>query len=279
MQSDVVFAQLVGLVTALIRHAAAYTERGWVVIPIEPGSKKALVKWADLTDPDPDRVRSWWNRWPAASIGVLCGPSKLAVIDVDSTDHLDAIPALPPTATVTTGRGTHHIFTDPGGKVRNTAGRVPVRGVWVDTPGIDLRGVGGLFVAPPSMHRSGTRYTWNPDSLTRGVRTIPGWLRRPAPRPAVPYSGDRDATRQVTGIVQVVLDSPEGERNHRLNWAAYRLGELAAEGATTLEAAEAVLTDAALSVARPDRNPEHRAVGVDRRKEITTMTSHDATTT
>jgi len=234
----------------MIDHALEYDARGWVVIPMVAGTKKALVKWKYTIADDRDRTERYWQWRPDASIGVLCGPSNLVVIDEDDPTGLEFIPDLPPTATVTTGRGRHHIYTDRSkGRLRNTTGRVPVRGQWVEAPGIDIRATGGLFVAPPSMHKSGVRYRWNEDVLEVGIAPAPGWLKPVAtPKPTMATFAAGDDSHQIEAIIDVVRKASEGERNSCTNWAAYRLGELVAAGKISHSDAYGRLFNAAIGV-------------------------------
>jgi hypothetical protein len=214
-----------------LAHAVAYDAAGWVVIPIIPGTKKALVKWKHITEPDAERTSEYWRHRPDASIGVLCGPSGFLVVDVDDDEGLAYCPKLPPTANVTTGRGTHHIYLDESlGRLRNTTGRLPIRGVWVDTPGIDLRASGGLFVAPPSLHKSGAEYTWN--DKTAAIVPAPPWLRPVVERPhtPAPVGAGVDCSNQIAAILKVARVASKGHRNASLNWAAWRIGELVSQG-------------------------------------------------
>jgi hypothetical protein len=59
---------------------------------------------------------------------------------------------------------------DRAGPLRNRVGLAP---------GIDLRGEGGLIIAPPSIHPSGKAYAWiegrGPD---RPLAALPDWLER-----------------------------------------------------------------------------------------------------
>src|SRR5947207_440975 len=63
-----------------------------------------------------------------------------------------------PTATVRTGGGGVHLYFVRNADVHNSASSLP--GVSFPLAGIDLRGVGGYVVAPPSRHRAGRRYVW-----------------------------------------------------------------------------------------------------------------------
>jgi hypothetical protein len=242
----------------MLEHALAYDARGWVVIPMVVGKKKALVKWKGITEPDPLRTELYWQRRPDASIGVLCGPSGLVVIDEDDPAGLEFLPDLPPTATVTTGRGRHHIYTDrSNGKLRNTTGRVPVRGEWVESPGIDIRATGGLFIAPPSLHKSGVRYLWDDDALAIGVAPAPGWLQPVAKRKPIAIEVTTgDYSHQIEAIIDVIRKASNGQRNSCTNWAAYRLGELVVQGKISRSDAFGKLYDAAVGVGLDDHEAE-----------------------
>ncbi len=99
------------------------------------------------------------------------------------------------------GGGRHFWFRHPGGYVPS---RVGLR------PGLDLRGDGGLVVAPPSLHPSGRRYVFEADHhlAERAPAPLPGWLlaldETPAPRRGHP----REYWRRL-----VAEGVREGERN------------------------------------------------------------------
>jgi hypothetical protein len=159
---------------------------------------------------------------------------------------------LPRGAVVRTGAGGWHLFfTHPGESVRNSAGtRLG--------PGIDIRGDGGYVIAPPSRHESGHSYRWDvpPDRLPE----LPGWLsdllrtpERPVtPSPAQPLRIDRAlsnwARAALDGEAARVRGAPVGTRNHTLNRAAFRLGQVVGAGALESDHVEQVLTNAAVAV-------------------------------
>jgi putative DNA primase/helicase len=242
----------------MIDHALAYDAKGWVVVPMVVAKKKALVKWKEVTEPDAIRTERYWRSRPDASIGVLCGPSNLVVIDEDDPTGLKFIPDLPPTATVTTGRGRHHIYTDrTNGRLRNTTGRVPVRGKWIEAPGIDIRATGGLFIAPPSLHKSGVRYKWDDDALDVGIAPAPGWLQPVAKRKPIAIEATTgDYKHQIEAILDVIRRASNGQRNSCTNWAGYRLGELVIAGKISHSDAFGKLYDAAVGVGLDDDEAE-----------------------
>jgi len=164
------------------RQAAfTYLARGWSVIPAQAGEKRPLVRWEDFQHrlPTEDELQKWFARWPDANIAIVTGAvSGLVVLDVDpkhggeqSLVELERrFGPLPQTITaVTGGGGRHFYFAHPGDEVRNRAGLAP---------GIDLRGDGGLVVAPPSLHPSGRHYAWMAgcDPATLPPSAMPPWL-------------------------------------------------------------------------------------------------------
>lgn len=107
-------------------------------------------------------VRVYWEKWPQANIGVVIPPGFLVVdIDVDHNgfDSLhklqETIGELTETWMIITGSGGQHYWYKTDKPVRNT---VHLAGY----EGIDIRGVGGYVVAPPSLHRCGQLYEVSP---------------------------------------------------------------------------------------------------------------------
>lgn len=168
----------------ILEAALALAARGWSVMTAAPRGKRALVPWRDLQDRPADAatLRRWFEDHPDANLAVVTGAvSGLVVLDVDpahgGADSLARIEArhgpLPPTVECLTGGGGRHLhFAHPGGEMRNRAGLAP---------GLDLRGDGGMVVAPPSIHPSGNPYRWRPG---RGpgeapLAPLPDWLLDP----------------------------------------------------------------------------------------------------
>jgi Bifunctional DNA primase/polymerase, N-terminal/Primase C terminal 1 (PriCT-1) len=126
---------------------------------------------------DIEQVSYWWRSRPDANIGLATG--KIVVIDIDPRHGGDHALAeletkhckLPPTWRVTTGGGGEHIY------FRAPPRRAPIRNsVGQPGPGIDVRGLGGYVLAPPSRHVSGQHYRWscNPEQML--LCMLPPWL-------------------------------------------------------------------------------------------------------
>jgi len=168
--------------TTILDIARSYLRRGWGVVPVGHGQKRPIVKWEEFEDrlPTDEELETWFTRWPDANISIVTGKiSGLVVLDIDpghgGADSLSDLEAqyqpLPKTIEAITGGGGRHLyFRHPGGEMRN---RVALR------PGIDLRGDGGVIVAPPSLHSSGKHYIWAPRSSPdeRELADLPIWLQ------------------------------------------------------------------------------------------------------
>jgi Bifunctional DNA primase/polymerase, N-terminal len=273
-----------GVVQRPLAAGLDYAARGWAVFPLQsiisgrcscrrdgcPHPAKHPIARHGVHEATTDQriIRSWWDRWPWANIGIATGArSGLVVIDVDPRSGGDdalaqlesLVGSLPATLSARTGGGgIHLLYAHPGGEIRNTAGRLP--GITDPLPGIDLRGDGGYIVATPSRHRSGASYRWlDPD---RPVTAPPSWLRPRLHRPifagqyrsrtaseAASHYGLSALRAEVTDIRR----APMGERNNRLNRAAFCLGMLVAGGELNEPLAEEELLAAALDVGLSER--------------------------
>jgi hypothetical protein len=226
----------------LHQAALAYCRHGWSVVPVAVADKRALVRWKTWQQarPEPDQLAAWWRRWPAANLGVVTGSvSAMVVLDVDPRHRGDATLGeleathgdLPRAAVVGTPSGGWHVYLQwPGFKVASSAGRLG--------PGVDVRGQGGLVLAPPSRRGLGA-YRW----VVGGPATVPAipaaWCSLLGPRPpksapaaraALPLDQGRDAAR-LAGLLKTLQHAPEGQHNNVVYWAACRLKEMLDQGA------------------------------------------------
>jgi hypothetical protein len=175
----------------LLSAALAYASRGWQVIPLHwptrggcscqepkcpsPGKHPLFGKWEERATHYPNTLCDWWTRLPNANVEIAVGASGLAVLDIDGPEGIAALKelqyqhgALPPTIRFQSGGGGLHLL------FHNNGYQVPCRGHI--KPKLDVRGEGGMIVAPPSLHRSGRRYAVlpGPDEPAE----LPRWLSR-----------------------------------------------------------------------------------------------------
>jgi putative DNA primase/helicase len=129
---------------------------------------------------DGGTVRGWFRRWPGANLGIATGAEHdLFMVGPDRSAGVEALArlerehgALPLTPRARSGSedpGRHYYFRLPAGVVigngRNHRG-LP----------IDVRGEGGLAVAPPSLHKSGRHYEWEVPPWETPFADPPAWL-------------------------------------------------------------------------------------------------------
>jgi hypothetical protein len=220
-----------------IRDAAlAYRARGWSVIPVRPREKRPLMPWQLYQQqlPTLDEIERWYARWPEANVGIVTGAlSGLVVVDVDprhgGDDSLKTWQRehgrLPRTVEARSGGGGRHLyFAHPGGIVHNRVAFLP---------GVDLRGDGGLIVAPPSVHPSGRRYEWIVDPTEIALARLPApLLAQVAPR----HGGRGHATAYWRELLEEGVG--EGRRNDSVASIA---GHLLWRGAATEVVTELML--------------------------------------
>lgn len=154
----------------------------FVTIPVGRESRKPMCHdWAEIATKEQSE-RAWGEadeRWPGPKgVAVLTGPSDLLVVDLD-VGHEEGVNGvdtmvrqigleetrswiLSAGIVAQTPRGGLHVYHVRPQFIRGTHTAIK--------PGIDLRGAGGLVVAPPT-----PAYRWlrsNPEALT----SPPSWL-------------------------------------------------------------------------------------------------------
>jgi len=260
--------------------ALEYAEHGWHVFParIKDGSKRSYIagkanggeRWGATSDSD--TIRRYWQHFPDALLGITTGQdSGLFVIDADSPEgHAkDGIGVLrgwieeygdwPDTIEADTPSGGRHVyFRCPADlEIRNSQSKL--------APGIDVRGEGGMVLAPPTI-KPGTdkAYRWRNPPSEFDLAECPKWLldkirATQAAKLSAPDMPGADgqiaacdanawADKALQGELAKLLAATEGKRNAALNTAAFRLGQMAAGGGLDEGTVRDRLTGAAAAI-------------------------------
>jgi hypothetical protein len=224
-------------------EALRYAERlGWKVLLLSSGCKLPYISKQrggngvhDATS-DPEQIVKWGKLCPNGNIGIACGPaSGIVVVDVDPRNggsaSLTSLAAkgrvLPSAPRQRTGNGGWHYLLRADPSIGGSKGRLGA--------GIDLKSTGGYIVVAPSWIQAskngrGGTYCWEVAPFEVAPPAMPLWMttllsRAPLPRPSS-MSGARCGG--IESLARFVANSPQGERNNRLYWAACRARELVA---------------------------------------------------
>lgn len=128
-------------------------------------------------------------RLPRDTDNVGISTDNLVVVDLDGDVSDSVLSEYPRTFTTSTGHGFHLWYrADPSKPVKSVVG-------W--KPKVDVRAMGGLIVAPPSRHRSGSVY-----------RHVAGESIQPVPRALLDSLPEKGEVRRKVGYeVTQVADS------------------------------------------------------------------------
>ena len=227
---------------SMLEAALQFAQRGWFVFPCreQPGepyqdkqgrtiipSEKSpyIAKGLHAATREPLKIQRWWKQWPGALIGVNCGLSGLFVVDLDTKHGKDGVGEFARLGIETAGAlhsqtpsgGLHLVFQGTG---KSSTG----------VTGIDTRGEGGYFIAPPSKILDG--------EFPGEYLALEDWTREPAPLPdgliaalsqhaesarlhaAKPASPDQKGKLSRLTLEFIAQGASEGERNDRLFRAA-----------------------------------------------------------
>ena len=247
---------------------------GWTVFPAPPGTKMSYRSKKDNgqrwgASNNPDEVERWFAiGYPDANVAVVTGRvSGIFVVEsdtvaghgVDGKASLRALEAkhgkLPETRMAISPTGSeHYYFNHPGGDLK----------VWGSNsklaPGVDVKGDGGMVIAPPSVKPGVGTYRWlnyNP------IADAPAWLlelvcrsnakgARPAksrsnkkPRSQKPVVVGDDARQELEDACAIVAATEQGSRNDELNKQAFFIGQLVGADQLDETLAREQLTEAA----------------------------------
>jgi hypothetical protein len=234
----------------LAQAAERYVRRGWAIVPLhyilddgrcsctlnpkatphKPGSNGKHPDWGkDWQDRGvTSRIEAgnlWTGKYARHNIGILTGPvSGFWVLDVDPKNggHLSLVKlenehaALPPTYKVVTGSGGWHYYFQmpddfvPGG----SPGRLP--------DGLDVRGLGGQVVAPPSVSGVGAYHV----AQDVPMAYAPEWLLSYIRPVAIPQQRPQEPIEEINQPpVDLPVDAERGQR-YALTAIARELDEL-----------------------------------------------------
>jgi len=146
-------------VFVIYEDAKRLVNQGFSVLPIKPRDKApATDTWKEYQKrkPTDEELHEWFDRGDK-NIAIVCGriSGGLVVVDFDDPSVLDFLinggidKFSERTLVVKTGKGYHAYFRAPESLLQNRR---------FDNLKIDIKGEGGYVVAPPSIHREGTRY-------------------------------------------------------------------------------------------------------------------------
>ena len=128
-------------------EAVRTAERGLYVFPCRQGDKRPAIKdWENEATTDFKKISEWWKEMPNANVAIACGPSELAVVDLDTPEAIAwwAENGVDSTAVVNTPSGGKHLFFWVGPETQVETNRSKIY------PGVDIRASGGYVVAPGS---------------------------------------------------------------------------------------------------------------------------------
>jgi hypothetical protein len=211
-------------VSGLLSAALGYAAAGWPVFPCQPGGKQPASRhgFLDATT-DRDQIRWWWERQPAANIGIATGSPGPDVLDIDvrpggagwaAYRRLRRAGLLAGVIAVvrTPSLGQHSYLPGSG---QRCSGLPACR--------VDFKAAGGYVIAPPSVAH-GRAYQL--------LRREPGsgepldWSAVQALLAPARTPGENPPRRARAGSLAAwVAALEEGNRNRGLFWAACRAVE------------------------------------------------------
>lgn len=210
----------------ILAAALRYAARGWPVFPCRPESKEPATAhgFKDATT-DPDVIRQWWRRMPAANVAIATGAPAVDVLDVDVKPDGSGFAAFNRLKRAGLLTGALALVRTPSGGLHAYFAGTGQRCGALKRHFIDFKAAGGYVLAPPSTVH-GRAYELLDRRDASGVLDWPNVVRLlDPPRPAAPRPTRRRRKTGVDGLAAWVAGQPEGNRNNALFWAACRAVE------------------------------------------------------
>jgi RecA-family ATPase len=211
------------------------------VFPCGANKHPLINDWQAKASNDPAQIKAWQDQFGQhlAYWGLPTGSmNNIIALDVDvkkanGFETLKQFP-LPPTMSQTTpSKGAHYVFQYPNGGF-TYGNRVNMY------PGIDRRGEGGyICVYGFDNTPIGKVPDWFIEDVVKGPTYLKGPTITTSPQVAAP---------QLEAILATIRDAAQGERNHTLNSAAFKVGQLIASGGVSKEYAESALYHEAVKI-------------------------------
>ena len=193
--------------------ATTYYDEGFSVVPLLRQSKKPpafLGGWHQYKTERPPRteVEKWFKNRDDLVVALICG--EFLVVDADTPEAMSWVENNLPTSPyrVITGKGMHYYYNNPQNYTTFATKRLN------ETPlerHIDIRGEGGLIIAPYNKHANGTLYRPNliPEWDLHDISDLPDFTEKEW----IKITGNgRANTTQVTAPISLE-GVHEGSRN------------------------------------------------------------------
>jgi bifunctional DNA primase/polymerase-like protein len=253
----------------LAAAALRFANLGILVFPCVPGGKQPLTPngFHDATS-SARFVHRWWQRTPAANIGLPTGArAGVVVVDVDVHSVGSGFAAFERARAEGIADGWGWLVRTPSGGIHAyypITANSEQRSWQAPAAHVDFRGDGGYVIAPPSrIEANGAARSYEViATATRRPQPVESSRLRqfldpprrtpPVPPPGLP-SGLPAGGCRPEALARIVALTPEGGRNHALFWASCRMAE---DRNQTLESALGHLMPAARHAGLPDREIE-----------------------
>ena len=200
-----------------------------------PGKHPRTINGCKDASKNPEVVARMFGKSGECNIGIATGPvSGVWVLDVEAAGFfalstlINEHGALPPTVTSSTGGGgCHYFFKYNGREIKNKqkVGGKP----------IDVRGVGGYVVAPPSRHLSGRPYGWQNPPGSAPLAEAPQYLLDMVT--AEPAAKSNPLVLEVKALVDDLAMAPGAAKGNRHDTALKMIGSAIGRGLDLCEVA------------------------------------------
>lgn len=233
------------------RYWLRFWEDGISIIPLV--GKQAAHNWRMSQNERAERseIQRWMAHPKSDNIGIVCGgiSRNLVVIDLDGLDAVEAyqmaFPTLLDTFYVATGsgKGMHYYYrVDELPRTTRVLNALCGGNIEIRADGCYVVGAGGIHPDTGNEYRIMSNARIRQLSSLKAVLTWANKQRRQQPKATSPAASSshpkagsslrtmRFATAALADEIRILQTTPHGQQNHRLNVAAYNLGQLVGDG-------------------------------------------------